>query len=71
VTGNELLRRLRRFARRRGVSFRYVPRHGKGSHGRIYVGERFTTLPDPKKEIPAGTLRGLLSDLGLNAKDLE
>ncbi|HET6520869.1 MAG TPA: type II toxin-antitoxin system HicA family toxin [Geminicoccaceae bacterium] len=70
VTGNELLRRLRRLARRRGVPFRHVAGRGKGSHGRIYFGDRLTTLQDPRRELPKGTLRGMLDDLGIDFKDL-
>ena len=57
-------------ARRRGVPFRHVLHRGKGSHGRIYLGERFTTLQDPRKELPRGTLHGMLDDLGIDLRDL-
>ncbi len=57
-------------ARRCGVPFRYVAHRGKGSHGRIYFGERLTTLPDPRKELPKGPLRGRLDDLGIDTENL-
>ena len=44
---------------------------GKGSHGRLYYGARFTTLKDRKKEIGPGLLNAMLYQLGLTKKDLE
>jgi mRNA interferase HicA len=71
VTGNELLRKLRRLARRRGVQFEFDAAGGKGGHGLITFGHRRTTLRSSRhKEIPTGALRGMLSDLGLASKDL-
>jgi hypothetical protein len=35
MTGNALLRRLRRLARQRRLTFLYEGRPGKGGHGRI------------------------------------
>jgi mRNA interferase HicA len=45
--------------------------HGKGSHGRLYYGHRFTTLKDRKKEIGPGLLKAMLDQLGLTKADLE
>ena len=70
MTGQELLRRLRRLARRRGVELRYEPRPGKGSHGLLIFGGRRTTLKDPRQELPKGTLRGILRQLGIRPEDL-
>jgi mRNA interferase HicA len=71
VTGNELLRKLRRLARRRGVQFKLDAAGGKGGHGLIVFDRRRTTLRSSRqKEIPTGALRGMLSDLGLAPKDL-
>jgi mRNA interferase HicA len=71
VTGNELLRKLRRLARRRGVQFEFDAAGGKGGHGFIAFGRRRTTLRSSRhKEVPSGALRGMLSELGLDPKDL-
>jgi mRNA interferase HicA len=70
MTGNELLRLLKRLAKRRGVACWYDPGQGKGSHGRLYFGNGFTTLPDPRKEMRQGTLQGILRDLGITTDDL-
>ena len=70
MTGNEFLRRLRKIAKDRGVLSGTIRATEKGSHGRLFFGNRFTTLPDPRKEIPPGLLRGILSDFGLTMRDL-
>ena len=46
MTGNELLRRLRRLGNERGVAVRFNEERGKGSHGTLYFGDRFTVLKD-------------------------
>ncbi len=71
MTGNEFVRRVRRLGRERGVAVRFESRPGKGSHGRLYFGERFATLKDRRKEIGAGLLAAMLRQLGLNLEDLE
>ena len=70
MTGHELLRKLRRLARQRDLTFLYKSRHGKGGHGRIYVGHRFTTIPAPTHEIGPGLLTEILRDLELTRRDL-
>jgi mRNA interferase HicA len=65
VTGNELIRKLRRLGRERGVEVRYEPRLGKGSHGRLFFGDRLTTLKNPRAEISKRLLHKMLRDLGL------
>ena len=57
--------------RRRGVLVSFDRSHGKGSHGRLYYGTRFTTLKDRKKEIGPGLLQAMLDQLGLTRADLE
>jgi mRNA interferase HicA len=71
VTGAEFIRRIRRIARERKVEVRFEARKGKGSHGRLYYGNRFTTVKDRKKEIGSGLLQKMLADLGLSRDDLE
>jgi hypothetical protein len=43
-------------ARSRKVTGQFVPGKGKGSHGRLYFGNEFTTLKDRRKEIGRGLL---------------
>ena len=70
MTGNELLRRLRRLGGQRGVAVRFDEERGKGSHGTLYFGERFTVLKDRRAEIRPGLLHSMLRQLGLNERDL-
>jgi hypothetical protein len=58
-------------SRRRGVQVAFDSGHGKGSHGRLYYGARFTTLKDRKKEIGPGLLNAMLHQLGLTKEELE
>lgn len=70
MTGGELVRRVRRLGRLRGVSVRLDPRRGKGSHGRLYYGSRFTTVKDRKKELSAALLAKMLAQLELSKEDI-
>jgi mRNA interferase HicA len=70
MTGNELLRKLKRLGRKSGVEVRFVARRGKGSHGTLFYGPRFTMLRNPKDELKKGTLHGMLEQLGLKLEDL-
>jgi hypothetical protein len=71
LTGSEFERRIRRLGCSRGVSVSFDRGHGKGSHGRLYYGSRFTTMKDRKKEIGPGLLAAMLDQLGLTKADLE
>ena len=71
MTGHEFERRIRRLGRNRGVAVSFDRGPGKGSHGRFYYGDRFTTLKDRKKEIGPGLLSAMLKQLGLTRRDLE
>ena len=51
MTGDEFIKCIRRLGRERGVTVRFEPRKGKGSHGRLYFGHRFTTMKDRRKKI--------------------
>lgn len=70
MNGNEFLKMIKRHARDCGLDCHLDEGHGKGSHGRLYLGSRFTTLKDRKKEIGPGLLKAMLEQLGLSKKDL-
>lgn len=70
MTGDELIKRLRKLARARGITVVLDTKPGKGSHGRLYFGERFTTVKDRRKPIGEGLLRKMLADLGLSKEDI-
>ena len=57
VKGAEFERRVQKLAGRKKIACQFVADRGKGSHGRLYFGEEFTTLKDRKKEIAATCLR--------------
>ena len=46
MLGSEFERRIRKVGRKRGVPVSFDSSHGKGSHGRLYYGDRFTTLKE-------------------------
>ena len=70
MTGDEFVRRIRRLGRKRGIAVRFEARKGKGSHGRLYFGERFATVKDRRKEIGAGLLEAMLRQLGVSREDI-
>ena len=71
MTGNELIRRLNRLGRVRGIEVRLDAEWGKGSHATLYFGVRFTVIKDRRKEIAPGLLHAMLRQLGLRETDLK
>jgi len=71
MNGREFERRVRKAARKQGLPVNYDAAQGKGSHGRLYLGDRFTTLRDRRKEIGPGLLAAMLEQLGLTKNDIE
>ena len=69
LSAGAFIRQVRRYARRHSLEFRYDPRRGKGSHGRIYLGNRLTTVKSGNKTIVAGLLHKMLKDLQIDTKD--
>ncbi|MFV3127361.1 hypothetical protein [Niveispirillum sp. KHB5.9] len=67
---SEFLRAVKAVGKRRSVNVHFDARHGKGSHGRLYYGDKSTTLKGLTKEIGPGLLAQMLSELGLEKKDL-
>lgn len=64
----ELLRRLKAHAKSNGLAYSFDPGKGKGSHGRVTVGDRFTTVK--LGEFGPGLLSKMLTDLGIDKKEL-
>jgi len=71
MKGHEFENKIKRVGRKRDVSVHFEKGRGKGSHGRLYYGQKFTTLKDRKKEIGPGLLLAMLEQLGLTKQDLE
>ena len=67
MDGTEFIWRVKRYARKTGQKCRYDPRRGKGSHGRLHLGSRFTTVP--RKEIGKGLLAAMLKDLDIDKEE--
>ncbi|MSV29357.1 MAG: hypothetical protein EXQ52_11550 [Bryobacterales bacterium] len=70
MKGAEFERLVRRLARCRKISCQFVGDRGKGSHGRLYFGEEFTTLKDRKKEIGRDLFSKMCRDLRIDPHDL-
>lgn len=67
INGSEFVRRARRYARKTGQEFRFDAVHGKGSHGRLYVGTRFTTVQ--RGELSKGMVAAMLRQLGIESRE--
>ncbi len=70
MRGSEFIRLVRKLGRKRGVPVEFLAERGKGSHGTLYFGSRFTIVRDPKDELKTGTLHAMLRQLGLTLDDL-
>lgn len=70
VKGSEFLRRVNDLGKRTGIQVSYVPQRGKGSHGTLYYGDKFTVVRNPKDELKKRTLHGMLKQLGIKYEDL-
>lgn len=67
MNGTEFIKRAKRYAKRTGQDFRFEPAHGKGSHGRLSIGEAFTTVK--RSEIPPGLFNAMLKQLKIKKED--
>ena len=67
MTSREFIRRAREYARKPGQSFRFDPTHGKGSHGRVHVGARFTTVR--RGELKKGVLAAMLRQSNIDRRE--
>lgn len=67
MTTAEFIRRAKRYARSNNLEYRFEPAHGKGSHGRLWVGGRFATVRHG--ELKPGTFRNMLRQLGIAKED--
>ena len=67
MNGREFIRKARRYARAHGVSFFYDPSEGKRSHGRVYIGDKATTVK--YGEISRHLLADMLKQLDINSRE--
>ena len=70
MRGNEFVDRVKRIAERRSITFRFDATRGKGSHGTLWLGARFTVVPNLRHELKKGTLSGMCRALDIRPQDL-
>ena len=70
MTAGEFIRRVNALGAARGVPVRFDKTRGKGSHGTLNYGDRFTVVKDRRKECGPGLIGKMLADLGLSSRDL-
>jgi mRNA interferase HicA len=70
VKGGEFLRKTKVIAKQRSLAFRWRPERGAGSHGTVYLGDRFAVVKDLKKELGPGLLSDICKQLGIRKEDL-
>ena len=68
VNGAEFVRRIRRHARRTRQEFQLDQAGGKGSHEKLYLGDRRTIVKHG--EIPKPLPKSMLKQLGVTEEDL-
>jgi hypothetical protein len=70
MTASEFERKLKKLARRRGLTY-VVTNAGKGDHRRIQLGDRRTTLGDSgNSELGRGIFHAMCKQLGIEPSDL-
>jgi mRNA interferase HicA len=70
VKGSEFLRKVKALSKRKEINYRWNLERGVGSHGTLYVGERFTVVKDLSKELGPGLLSAMCKQLGIRKEDL-
>ena len=67
MNDREFLRRARRYARRKRLSYEVDTERGKGSHWQFTLGAHRATIPSG--EIRTGTLMGILKKLRIDREE--
>lgn len=70
MKGSEFLRKIKKLGCLTGNIVKWFSYRGKGSHGTLFYGARFTIVRNLKDELKTGTLHGMLAQLGLTMKDI-
>ena len=65
MSTREFIRKLRRWARQRGIRFKVKKYESKGSHRRLYVGAKNTTIPCTN-DLKTGVVHGILKQLEID-----
>ncbi|MEN5084277.1 hypothetical protein ABE438_17490 [Bosea sp. TWI1241] len=64
---DQLIRSLRRYARNRSIRFEVDTKKGSGSHYRVRLGDKVSTL---QNDLNPGRIERFLKQLGVNLADL-
>ena len=68
MDGTEFVKRVNRYAKKMRIPcLTLIPRHGKGSHGRLHLGH--PSYNRPAQKIGKGLLAAMLKDLNVNKED--
>ena len=70
VNGREFVSRVRKLGRKNDIAVSFDRTRGKGSHGTLRYGGRFTVVKDRKAPLKTGTFRGMCKQLGIDPSDL-
>jgi len=70
MKADEFVSKVRRYAKKNGLDFTFDPGHGKGSHGRLHVGDKFTTIVGQNKVIGKGLYHAMCRQLDIDPNDL-
>ncbi len=70
MKGSEFVRKVKAIAKRKNLACRWSSERGVGSHGTLYLGERFTVVKDLKKELGPSLLADMCKQLGIRKEDL-
>lgn len=66
----ELLKKLKKYAKKQNLAFHWETTRGKGGHGTVHLGDKLTVVPTAKGELKTGTQKAILKQLGVKENDL-
>ncbi|MGC9269127.1 type II toxin-antitoxin system HicA family toxin [Acidiphilium sp.] len=66
---DDLIRAIERYAARNSVTYR--AESGKGSHRKIWLGGCRSVVPIHRGDLPIGTYKAILRQLGISESDLK
>ncbi|OGT42800.1 MAG: hypothetical protein A3F42_01700 [Gammaproteobacteria bacterium RIFCSPHIGHO2_12_FULL_37_34] len=70
MKGSELVKKLKKLGRKRGLKVEIIQRRGKGSHSTLIFGTHFTIIRNLKDELKTGTYHAMLKQLGISEEEL-
>ena len=70
MKGSEFVRKVQKLGKKRGIKVVFQAERGKGSHGTLYYGTRFTVVKDRRKELSRALVSAMLDQLGLSRDEL-